>query len=230
KYVKQFETADTILASNAIFTGTKQRPFEGAVAVKDNVIISVGSNEEIKPYIGDSTEVYDYGDKLIMPGFNDFHIHLFVGSLWADSVSLIDAKSEEEAAKMVKEFADTRPNDPWIFGFNWYHVYWEEKRLPHRSTLDQYFPDRAVFLMNDELHGAWVNSKALEEMGIDKDTPDPPFGEIARDEHGIPTGFLYETAMGFAQEAFNSIPKDYQIELLDKFQRYAAKLGVTSVS
>src|SRR5690625_4284252 len=185
--MSQFETADIVLSSEAIFTGTENRPFKGSVAVKDNVIVAVGSDEEIKPYIGKSTEVFNYGNRLIMPGFNDFHIHLFLGSLYADSVSLIEAKSEEEAARMVKDFADTRPNDPWIFGFNLYHVYWEEKKLPHRSTLDRYFPDRPVFLMNDELHGAWVNTKALEEMGIDKDTPDPPFGEIARDEHGIPT-------------------------------------------
>lgn len=228
--MKRFETADSVLSSEAIFTGKAQYPFKGSVAIKDNVIIAVGTNEEIEPHIGESTEHYSFGNQLIMPGFNDVHIHLFLGSLLADSVSLIDAKSEEEAARMVRDFAGTRPDDPWIFGFNWYHVYWKEKKLPHRSTLDRYFPDRPVFLLNDELHGAWVNTLALEKMGIDKNTPDPPFGEIVRDENGDPTGFLYETAMGFAQSAFDSIPHERQSELLKNFQSYAAKLGVTSVS
>src|SRR5699024_1004734 len=79
-------------------------------------------------------------------------------------------------------------------------------------------------------HGAWINSKALEIMGITKDTPNPPFGEIVKDEAGEPTGFLYETAMTFAQKAFDAIPKQKQTELLQQFQTYAAKLGVTSVS
>lgn len=230
KRMNSFEQADLVLASDAIFTGLEDEPFRGSVAIKGRYIIAVGSEEEIKPYIGSETKVYDYGDQLIMPGFQDFHLHLFLGSLSQDSVSLHEAKSEEEAAEMVKRFADTRPDDPWVFGFRWYHIYWDEKKLPHRSTLDELLPDRPVFLLNDECHGAWLNSKALEELGIDKNTPDPPFGEIVRDENGEPTGFLYETAMKFAEKAFKSIPGQRQIELFQSFLDKAASLGITAVS
>lgn len=226
----QQNMADIILISNAIFTSNDEEPFQGAIAIKDQTIIDIGTIDDMKRYQGEETKVYEYGDNLIVPGFNDFHIHLFIGSLWADSVSLSDATSEDEAAQMVKRFADSRPDDEWIFGFNWYHIYWDEKQLPHRKALDKYIPDRPVFLFNDELHGAWVNTKALELMGIDENTPDPPFGEIARDENGVPTGFLYETAMGFAQKVFDNIPKKQQEKLLNNFLRYAAQLGVTSVS
>lgn len=222
--------ADIVLSSNAIFTGTEDEPFKGSIAIKDNIILEVGSDQRISQLIGKNTKVYTYEDQLIMPGFNDFHVHLFLGSLSQESVSLYEAKSEHEAAQMVKKFADTRPNDPWIFGFNWYHTFWDDKELPHRSTLDQVLPDRPVFLFNAECHGAWVNSKALEIMGIDKNTPNPPFGEITKDENGEPTGFLYETAMKYGEKAFSSIPKERQIGLLEKFQEYTAKLGVTSVS
>lgn len=228
--MKQQTTADIVLLSDAIFTGETDHPFPGAVAVKNNKILAVETKDAITPYIGATTRTLDYGEQLIMPGFNDFHIHLFLGSLYQQSVSLAGATSEEEAAQMVHNFANEKPNEEWIFGFNWYHVYWTSKELPHKKTLDQLIPNRPVFLINDECHGAWVNSKALELMGIDASTPDPPFGEIVRDEVGEPTGFLYETAMTFAQQAFDLIPIEKQTDLLRNFQQYAASLGVTSVS
>ncbi|MBB6454711.1 hypothetical protein HNQ94_003200 [Salirhabdus euzebyi] len=228
--MEDLKYADLVLSSNAIFTGLQESPFRGSVAIKDNVILATGTREEVTPLIGENTKVIEYGDQLIMPGFNDFHIHLFLGSLSQQSVHLHQAKSEQEAAEMVKEFADSRPHDEWIFGFRWYHVYWENKTLPHRSTLDRLIPDRPVFLFNDECHGAWVNTKALELLGINDETPNPPFGEIVRDKNGKATGFLYETAMTFASEVFENIPKDRQVELLENFLKTSARLGVTSIS
>ncbi len=225
-----FKQADLVLSSHALFTGLEDTTFSGSVAIKDKHIIAVGSEEEVKSYIGPNTKVNVYENQLIMPGFQDFHLHLFLGSLSQDSVWLIDAKSEQETAEMVKTFADSRPNDPWVIGFRWYHVFWDEKKLPHRSTLDQLIPDRPVFLFNAECHGAWLNSKALEFAGIDRNTPDPPFGEIARDENGGPTGFLSETAMGLAHMAFSTIPRERQTELIQKFLDRASRLGITTVS
>ncbi|MEN1968763.1 amidohydrolase [Lentibacillus sp. N15] len=224
------EQADLVLTSEAIFTGQHDKPIKGSVAIRDRYIVAVGSVEEVKPFIGSHTKVLDVGEKLIMPGFQDFHLHLFLGSLAQVSVSLLDAKSEQETAEMVKVFADSRPDDPWVIGFSWYHVFWDEKKLPHRSTLDQFISDRPVFLFNAECHGAWLNSKALEVIGIDRNTPDPPFGGIAKDENGEPTGFLYETAMGLAEQAFTSIPRERKACILEKFLNQAAKLGITTVS
>ncbi|WP_240375915.1 amidohydrolase [Bacillus piscicola] len=222
--------ADLVLSSNAIFTGLTDTLVKGSVAIKDGRIQAVGTIEKMERYIGADTTVYHYGDQMIMAGFQDFHIHLFLGSLCQESVSLRGCSSEEAAARKVKEFADNRPDDPWVIGFQWYHIYWEKKELPHRSSLDKLIPDRPVFLLNEECHGAWLNSKALEICGIDKYTPDPPFGEIARDESGEPTGFLYETAMGLAREAFQSIPKERQIQVMEQFLKKAARLGITTVN
>ncbi|UFT99096.1 amidohydrolase [Radiobacillus kanasensis] len=224
------EQADVVITSNAIFTGLEKEPFSGSIAIKDNKIIYVGEQDRAANLIGAETKHFTYQDQLVMAGFNDFHIHLFLGSLSEDSVSLFEAKSEVEAAKLVKRFADQHPEREWIFGFRWYHVYWDKKELPHRSTLDQLIPDRPVFLFNDECHGAWVNTKALEVLGIDEKTPDPPFGEIVRDKLGKPTGFLYETAMTYAQKAFDQIPFEDKVKLLKNFQKEAARLGVTSIS
>lgn len=220
--------ADLVLSSQAIFTGTGDHPLPGAIAITGNRIVAVGSFEEIEPLIGPETKQYPFGNQLIMPGFHDFHVHLLLGCLYQDCVNLLTAASEEEAARMVKEFADSRPDDPWIIGFSWYHVYWKDKQLPHRSTLDRLIPDRPVFLLNAECHGAWLNSKALEVLSITRETPDPPFGMIYKDENGEPTGYLYETAMGLAQAAFD-LPDAAKRRLLSGFLRQAAKLGVTSI-
>jgi predicted amidohydrolase YtcJ len=219
---------DLVLSSQAIFTGVGDVPLPGAIAIAGNRIVAVGSSEEIEPLIGPETKHYSFGNQLIMPGFHDFHVHLLLGSLYHDCVNLLTATSEEKAAEMVKEFADSRPDDPWIIGFSWYHVYWKDKQLPHRSTLDRLLPDRPVFLFNAECHGAWLNSKALERLSITRDTPDPPFGMIYKDENGEPTGFLYETAMGFAQVAFD-LPPVAKERLFGGFLGQAAKLGVTSI-
>ncbi|WP_158735666.1 amidohydrolase [Alteribacillus sp. YIM 98480] len=222
--------ADTVLKSNAIFTGVEENPISGAVAIKDNTILTITTTEEIKNCMDSNTKVYDFGNKLIMPGFQDFHIHLFLGGLSEVSVSLLKAKSETEAAHMVKAFADTRPDDEWIFGFRWYHVYWKNKKLPTKHSLDCLLPDRPVFLFNDECHGAWLNSRALELLGINRNTSNPPFGKIEKDEDGEPTGFLFETAMGFAQKAFDQISLTQKINMLERFLQKAARLGITSVS
>lgn len=221
--------ADLILSSNAIFTGVGEDAKPGAVAISGNRIIAVGDWREIEPLISPDTQIHSFGDQLIMPGFQDFHIHLILGCLFHDSVNLLHTVSEEQAAQRVKEFADSRPDDPWIFGFSWYHTFWDNKQLPHRSTLDRLIPDRPVFLLNAECHGAWLNTKALQVLNITRETADPPFGEIHRDEQGEPTGFLYETAMGYAQQAFQ-LPHARKQKLFRDFLEKAANLGVTSVS
>lgn len=221
--------ADYVVASNAVFTGLEDVPKPGAVAVKGNRILAVGTEADIAQLIGPETKSYRYDDQLIMAGFHDFHIHLLLGSLQQQCVHLINAKSEDEAAQMVKAYADQNPDDPWIIGFSWFHLYWDNKQLPHRSTLDKYIPDRPVYLFNAECHGVWLNSKALELAGITRDTPDPLYGEIARDENGEPTGFLYETAMALAKQAF-TFTRERRISLLKGFLKHAAELGVTSVA
>ncbi|MFD0620547.1 amidohydrolase [Paenibacillus sp. GCM10027629] len=223
------EKADIVVSSNAVYIGTGDKARPGAIAIAGNRIIAVGSMEEIEGLISPHTQVYSYGDQLIMPGFHDFHLHVLPGSLHYASVNLLQATSEEEAAEMVKAFADTRPDDPWILGFSWYHTFWTNNKLPHRSTLDRLIPDRPVYLLSAEGHAAWVNSKALEMINVTSETADPPYGEIHRDADGEPTGILFETATALAQEAFQ-LPHARKESLYCGFFEQAVKLGVTSIS
>ena len=223
--------ADMIIKSNAVFDSIAQKPFDGFVAIKGNKIIGVGKNGEEAPYIDSTTQIREFKDQLVMAGFHDSHTHLLMAGMFKTYVNLINARSEEEAALMVKKAADESPDkDGWVVGFSWYHVFWDNRTLPTKKSLDCYFPDRPVFLVNAEAHGAWVNSKALELAGITKDTPDPFGGEIARDEKGEPTGFLYESATGLVGKYALVFTPEQEKVLIRSFMEGAGEYGITSVN
>lgn len=221
--------ANFVIKSNVIFDSVSDQTFPGFVAVDGNKIIAVGPLEGADEYMGANTKTYDFQDKLVMPAFHDSHTHLVLAGMYKTYMNLGSARSEEETAKMVADYYDHNPVDGWAFGFNWYHVYWEKKELPHKETLDQYFIDRPVFLLNAEAHGAWVNSKALEIAGITKETPNPFGGEIARDEKGEATGFLYESAIALVATHALEFTEDQERTFLKKYMKEAAPLGITSV-
>lgn len=224
-------TADLIIKSNAIFDSVEEAPFEGYVAIKGNKIIEVGRGSDISSCKGPETVVKEYKDKLVMAGFHDSHTHLLMAGLFKTYVNLADARTEEEAALMVKEAADKDANKTgWVRGFSWYHVFWENKTLPTKASLDKYFPDRPVCLINAEAHGAWVNSKALEIAGITDDTPDPFGGEIARDEKGEATGFLYESASGLVTKYAFDFTEEEEKTIIRKYMEGAAEYGITSMN
>lgn len=223
-------TADMIIKGNAIFDSVSDKPFAGFVAVKGNRIAAVGKEmDSISQYAGDDTKIIDAGDRLVMPGFHDSHTHLILAGMYKTYPNLGSARSEEEAAVMLKKYYDSQPGDGWVYGFNWYHVFWDKKELPRKETLDRYFPDRPVFLINAEAHGAWVNSLALEIAGVTADTPDPFGGEIARDENGEPTGFLYESAIEYVAAHALIFTEEQEKTFLRKYMADAAELGITGV-
>lgn len=224
------EKADIVISSNAVFTGETNKPEPAAIAISENKIIAIGSEDEIHSLIHDHTKIYRYDNQLIMPGFHDNHAHIMMGSVALESVDLFDARSEKEAAKMVRDFAATRPDEEWILGYTWDSGYWEDQRLPHRSSLDEVISDRPVILFHAEGHYAWVNTKALEKMNITNETPDPPYGVIERDKGGELTGILYEKAMELITKEAYDIPKLKMKEMLYHFLQHAAALGITSIN
>jgi predicted amidohydrolase YtcJ len=225
------QKADLILKGNTIFTGLTDKVMPGFVAVKDNKILAVSDDKaKFEEYMDRDTKVYDYDNELIMSSFYDSHTHLILAGMYKTFVNLGDAKSEEEAAKMVGDFAQTIPNDKWIIGFNWYHVFWDEKVLPTKFSLDKYVSDRPIFLINAEAHGAWVNSKALEVCGIDKNTVDPDYGHVEKLENGDPSGFLYEAALGLVAIKALQFTKEQEKTFTKKYMESAARFGITAVN
>lgn len=224
--------ADKVLASNNIFTVDNFESFSGGVAVKGNKILAVGTMEEIDKYIGNHTVVYNFGNKLIIPGFCDSHAHLKMSSVDTHAPHLYNFKSKDECGQYLKEYYEAHKgfysDNEWLIGFGWYHTYWDEKKVPTAADLDKYLPDIPVFLFNGDCHAAWVNSKGLEIAGITKDTPDVEFGEVYRYEDGTPTGYLEEEAMKFCTVPAFTISECKEKMLMHNTNRYLREFGVTS--
>lgn len=222
--------ADIILSSNAVFTGLTDKPQSAAIAIIDNKIEAIGSESELESFIGPNTKTYHFDDQLIMPGFHDFHLHIMMGSILENGVHLSEARSEDEAAQMVRQYSESHPEEEWIIGVGWDASYWEDTQQPHHSSLDRVVSDRPVLLYHAEMHYAWVNSKALEMCNINQFTEDPSYGFINRDRNGDPTGILYEEATGLIEQKAFAFSKEKERDLFKKFLKLAAHVGVTSVN
>ncbi|MEH7108976.1 amidohydrolase [Bacillus sp. JJ1764] len=222
--------ADVILSSHAVFTGLTNQPYHADIAIIENKIAAIGSKEEIIPYIGPDTKIYDFGNQLILPGFHDFHLHIMAGGLALNSVNLFAARSQAEAIQMVRKYAERNPGDSWIIGFKWDSGRWNDKQPPHRSALDVYFPDRPIVLFSLDSHYAWVNSKALEIAKISSESKDPDYGFIEKDLNGEPTGILVEGAISFVTKHAYDFSQTQKRQLLQRFLTEAARFGVTSVN
>src|SRR5699024_8714193 len=170
-----------------IFTGLKDEPEELMIALKDKKIVAIDELGEMDKYQSHQTEIIDAGDRLVMPGFHDSHLHLMAGALFtAYSVGLGEATSLNEVQQLLTDFAHNNDNE-WIIGTGWDHTAWGQTEFPTRYDIDQVIEDRPVLLLHAEGHYAWVNSKALDIAGITKETDNPEYGTIYKDEAGNPT-------------------------------------------
>ena len=223
--------ADLIIIGNRIIDSVEENPFHGFIAISGNRILKVGRGENYHPWLGEDTQILTYHDQTIMAGFHDSHTHLLMAGMYRTYVNLSEARSEEEAAKMVWESVkNDLHKGGWVIGFSWYHVFWDHRELPTKKSLDYYFPEKPVCLINAEAHGAWVNSAGLSIAGITKDMPDPFGGKIERDSQGEPTGFLYESAVGLATKYAFVLNEEEEKQLIQSFQEGAKKFGITSIN
>lgn len=225
------QPADLILTNARIYTVEKTHPWAEALAVRGDRIVAIGTVKQMKAYRGPSTRIMDAQQHLVLPGFIDSHIHFMDGSLSLMRVNVEDTKDLAGIQKMVKEFADAHPDAPWVLGRGWSYAEFGNRTLPDKKDLDAIVPDRPVFLEGYDGHTYWANSKALQLAGINKDTPNPPNGEIVRDPAtGEPTGALKEDA---AAALFDKvIPKPTDAERLEALRRgiaFANQNGLTRV-
>ncbi|MDR0885706.1 MAG: amidohydrolase [Clostridiales Family XIII bacterium] len=227
-------SADLVIKGNAIFDSIADAPYQGAVVVKGNKIQKVLQGDairDINDYINDDTKVIDAGDRTVMAGFHDSHVHFLLAGLYQTYPELTTCVSEQEVVDKVFEASKAiEDKDGWMFGFGWYTSFWDVKVDPTKASLDKAFPDRPVILLNAEAHGAWVNSKALEIAGITKDTKDPEAGIIIRDANGEPTGYLHEGAVGLVTTYAMDFSKEQMKQLIRAFFNGAKEFGITSIN
>jgi predicted amidohydrolase YtcJ len=172
-----------------LFTGSELTA--GSVAVQSGRITGVG---DVRDLVGPSTDLIDLQGRLLLPGFQDAHIHSVMGGVELGQCDLTGTTDLPEYLKRIADFAAANPAAEWIVGGGWSMESFEGG-VPDKRLIDQVVPDRPVYLMNRDHHAAWVNSRALELAGINRGTPDPPSGRIDRDAGGEPVGALQEGAM-----------------------------------
>ncbi len=222
-------TADLVITNANVRTMDKSRPTAQSIAVLGNKIIKIGANAETKIFIGKTTKVIDANGKLVLPGFNDAHVHFLDGGAGLSSVDLRDAKSPEEFTKRIAEFAKKLPKGRWILNGNWDHENWTPANLPTKEMIDAVTPDNPVFINRLDGHMALANSLALKLAKVDKNTKEVEGGVIVRDENGNPTGVLKDEAMSYVYAVMPEMPFDVKMEAMQAATDYAASLGVTSV-
>ncbi|QXE18061.1 amidohydrolase [Clostridium sp. 001] len=222
--------ADIILKSNHIFTGTSKEVIEGIVAVKDNKISYVGDASCLDELVDEHTQIYNYGDQIIIPGFHDAHVHGLMSALIFDKkVLLIGGFSEQECVDAIGDFADRFGEDEWIVTSGWYLPVWKNKVLPTKDSLDAVYPDRPVAMMSGDGHTLWLNSRGLKKLGITEDSIPPVGGKYGKDEQGHLTGVLFETAGLSASSDILQSNEKCLFEAYKKFQGYLVQNGVTSI-
>ena len=188
------DAADLILTGGSVYTVDAARRWAGAVAVKNGRIAAVGTDAEIRELAGAGTRVLDIPGRMVVPGFQDAHAHPAFGGRNLLRVHLDELQTVDAYLGAIGEYATSHPDEAWITGGGW-AMYLFPGGAPRKEDLDRVVPERPVFLMNRDVHGAWLNSRALELAGITRGTPDPWDGRIEREPStGEPTGTLHEGA------------------------------------
>jgi len=224
-------SADTIIESNAIFNGVSDKLINGFVAIKDDHIQYVGEKEFLDLYKGSNTKVIQAQDKLVMPGFNDAHVHMYMSALYASplvNVSFED-KSAAECVAGLKKMEDRIPKDEWLIGAGWYYTLWDDPTMPTKADIDAVYPDRPVAMVSADCHTFWVNTKGLEKLGITKDSVAPEGGSYNKDEDGELTGIIEDTAASALQPKIYDFDNETVEEFYNSYMAEMNKLGITSI-
>ncbi len=217
---------DTVFVGGSLFTAGNVASQRGAVALSGGRIAAIGSDREIRELASASTEVIDISNQLLMPGFQDSHIHPIMAGVTMLQCDLHDAESFEETVDRIRVYVESHPNADWITGGGWSMGFFPGG-TPTRHTLDAIVSDRPVFLPNRDGHGAWVNTHALEIAGITAATTDPADGRIEREPDGFPSGTLHEGAMGLVQRHVSKSSTADQYAGLLEAQRVLFSYGIT---
>lgn len=229
------ESIDLVLKSSRVFAGESDAAAPAALAMGDGRIAAIGPADEVAAFArerraGRAPEILDFGDALIIPGFHDSHLHFFHSAVYSSPLAArFMGTSEADCVDRVRQMAEMRPKG-WLLAQGWREYRWDPPLTPSKESLDEAFPDRPVALYSGDAHTLWLNSTALRELGISRDSTPPAGGMYDRDESGEPTGIVREAA---AMELMPRIMGSFtEEEILQAYRGFLARLaanGITSV-
>ncbi|MGW2015087.1 amidohydrolase [Streptomyces sp. NPDC001927] len=217
--------ADLVFTHGPVHTGDPARTRASALAVTGERITAVG-HDDVHALIGPDTEVVDLRGKVLLPGFQDAHIHAVFGGTELAECDLTGTVGVEDYLARIREFADAHPDRPWITGGGWSMESFEGG-LPTRQLLDSVVADRPVYLVNRDHHGAWANTRALELAGLTRESADPVDGRIEREPDGTPSGTLQEGATGLVSRLVPPSTPAARLAGLLRAQELLHSLGIT---
>lgn len=184
------EKSDLILYNGRVYTVNPAMPWAEAVACTNGRIVAVGSNEEVLNLAGRAAERVDLGGRLVLPGLTDAHVHFLQYAIRRQEVSLFGVRDFEEVRRRVRQAVEQAAPGQWVQGWGWDENLWD--RPPSAMQLDDIAPHTPVVLARMDMHTWWVNSAAMRQAGLTRETPDPPESRLDRDADGNPTGLLRE--------------------------------------
>ncbi|HMQ02671.1 MAG TPA: amidohydrolase [Pyrinomonadaceae bacterium] len=224
----QASPADLILVNGNIRTMDRAKPKADALAVSDGRFIAVGTNEQVRRHAGEKTRVIDAKGKLVLPGFNDSHVHFAAVGNKFSSIDLRSARSVNEIGSKISEYVRFLPKGRWVLGGGWNEGLLKDGGFT-REALDSIATEHPVFIYSSTNQTAIANRVALAKARLTALTPSPSGGEIGRLPNGEPNGILIGKALDLVASI---VPADHARiwpEVLQTASNYAASLGVTSV-
>lgn len=223
--------ADTLFVNGAVYTMDASRSWATAVGIRDEKIIFVGFDDDALAVQGPETRVVDLGGKMLMPSFQDAHVHPISAGAEALTVNLNGLLTLDAYLAAIKAYADAHPDEPWIVGGGWSMAVFGPGARTSKKLLDAIVPDRPVFLYSADGHTGWANSKALKIAGIDEDTPDPVSGIVDRDpKSGEIIGSLQEGAMELMSVHIPPPSADFTLDALRYSVDLMNRYGITAIT
>ena len=219
--------ADLVFVNGDVYTVDAARTWAQAVAVRAGRIVAVGTGDSVADLIDTGTEVIDLEGRMLLPGFQDAHVHPVSSGIDMLRCDLHELTSLDAYLRVIASYAAANPSEPWILGGGWAMDEFPGG-CPAKDDLDRIVPDRPVLLSSRDGHSSWVNSRALEEARITRDTPDPSDGRIQRDGAGEPMGTLHEGAESLVGMLVPRTSRELIYRGLLKGQGYLHSLGITA--
>ena len=226
---QEHPAAETIITNANVWTVDRNHPRAEAVAVLNQRIVAVGTSAEMDAWRGPQTRMIDAGGKLLLPGFNDAHVHFVSGGFQLDQVQLTNARTREEFTSRIAAQAKKLKKGEWILGGDWDEQNWSPPQLPTHEWIDAVTPNNPVFVERHDGHESLANALAMKLAGVTAATKNPAGGEIVRDAQDNPTGIFKDAAQGLIYKIVPEPGQAARIKAAKRALDHAASLGVTSV-